>query len=255
MNEPLRLRDGDGAARRLMAGAVMHVPQASRRRAVAFTSAAAALGTGTVALAASATSVVKTFVLCVALGAVGGGVISLVASETIARLDAKSEPVARPAAQPSEARAAPAGPARAPEVVASETPIEAPASPVTEPVAKEPASKAKASLRDPGAASEPAVPDARAPTRLKPSLFEEQRIIESARAAVARGDVRSAFALLDNYDQSYTPKQFGPEALALRIEALRSSGQLGRARALAADFAQRYPHHPLLQRVQAAIAK
>ena len=252
MNEPLRLRDGDGAARRLMAGAVLHVPSASRRRAVAFTGAAAALGTSTVALAASATSVVKTFVLCVALGAVGGGVISLAASETIARLDAKSEARARPAPQSAKAPALPASPARAPEIVAAETPVEAAASPVTEPVAQEPAGKAKASGRDAVVASEPAEP---APTRLKPSLFEEQRIIESARAAVARGDVPSAFALLDNYDQTYTPKQFGPEALALRVEALRANGQLGRARALAADFAQRYPHHPLQQRVQAAIAK
>jgi outer membrane protein assembly factor BamD (BamD/ComL family) len=60
---------------------------------------------------------------------------------------------------------------------------------------------------------------------------------------------------LDNYERSYPTPQFGPEALALRVEALRSSGQLAAARALAADFAQKYPHHPLLQRVQSAVAR
>jgi hypothetical protein len=86
-------------------------------------------------------------------------------------------------------------------------------------------------------------------------LFEEQRIIESARAAVARGDLRSALALLDDYEHGYTSKQFGPEALALRVDTLQNLGQLAAARALAADFAQRYPHHPLLARVQASVEK
>ena len=87
------------------------------------------------------------------------------------------------------------------------------------------------------------------------SLVEEQRIIESARAAVARGDLRSASAALDNYDRSYAAKQFAPEALALRVEALHGAGQVSEARTLAADFARRYPHHPLLQRVQGVVAR
>ena len=72
---------------------------------------------------------------------------------------------------------------------------------------------------------------------------------------MARGDVRAAAAALDNYDRSYSAKQFGPEALALRVEALYGAGQASQARALAADFARRYPHHPLLQRVQGVIAR
>ena len=101
MNEPLRLRDGDGPARRLMAGSVLHVPSASRRRAVAFTSAAATLSASTVAVAAT-TSVLKSFVLCVALGAVGGGVVSLAASETVALLETKSVGPLQPAPLPAE---------------------------------------------------------------------------------------------------------------------------------------------------------
>ena len=66
----------------------------------------------------------------------------------------------------------------------------------------------------------------------------------------AQGDATRALATLDAYDRSYAQKQFGPEALALRVQALRASGQEGRARALAREFEQRYPHHPLLSRVQ-----
>jgi hypothetical protein len=131
---------------------------------------------------------------------------------------------------------------------------------IPEPVAKETNSNRKsfgrdeAPLRGPGARD---APDAQgqARPRVEASLFEEQRIIESARAAVARGDARSAFSLLDDYERAYASKQFRPEALALRIEALRSNGQLGAARALAAEFGQKYPHHPLLQQVQAALAR
>ena len=257
MNEPMRLRDGEGAARRLMAGSVMHVPGASRRRAVAFTSAAATMGASATAVAASATSVVKSFLLCVAIGAAGGGVMSLAASETIARFDAKTERPAPPASPPPDARKVTQGAPRAAEVVAAETPPEVVAPDVVEPVVKDTNGKGKMAARDEAAthARDAVEAPLAAPARTGPSLFEEQRIIESARAAVARGDTRSAFALLDNYERAYASKQFWPEALALRVEALRSSGQLAAARALAADFAQKYPHHPLLQRVQSAVAR
>jgi outer membrane protein assembly factor BamD (BamD/ComL family) len=85
------------------------------------------------------------------------------------------------------------------------------------------------------------------------SLFEEQRIIESARAAASRGDTGSALATLDSYQLAYPQGQFGPEALALRIEALSARGDLTRARSLAAEFQRRYPHHPMMAPVQAAV--
>jgi hypothetical protein len=242
-----------------MAGAVMQVPSASRRRALAFTGAAATMGATATAAAAGATSVLKSFALCVALGAVGGGMASLVASETVARLDTKSESPAPSEVQPPDLRAAPGSP-RAPETVAREAPpeIAAPAARErAEPAAKETSSKGKSFGRDDVVARGSDVVGAPAPAAAKsePSLFQEQRIIESARAAVARGDARTAFSLLDDYERTYASKQFRPEALALRIEALRNSGQLGAARALAAEFAQKYPHHPLLQRVQSAVAR
>jgi len=252
MNEPMRLRDGQGAARRLMAGAVLRVPSASRRRAVAFTSAAATMGASATVVAASATSVAKGFLLCVAIGAAGGGVMSLAASETIARFDTKAESHAQPGPRPHDAPAVPRASSQAPAVVAVEPPPE-----VTAPVLVVPDAngKGKSPMRDEAFASGRDALEAPAKGRTQPSLFEEQRIIESARAAVARGDTRSAFSLLDDYEHAYASKQFGPEALALRVEALRNNGQLAAARALAADFARRYPHHPLLQRVQGAVAR
>lgn len=255
MNGPMRLRDGEGAARRLMAGSVMHVPSASRRRAVAFTSAAATMGASATAVAASATSVMKSFLLCVAIGAAGGGVMSLAASETIARFDTKPQSQAQPGPRRTDTREASPGSPPAPEVDAIATPPSIVAPSVVEPAAKDSSSKGKAPARDEAVARASGGLDAPAPARTQPSLFEEQRIIESARAAVARGDARTAFSVLDNYERAYASKQFGPEALALRVEALRNSGQLAAARALAADFAQKYPHHPLLQRVQSAVAR
>ena len=255
MNEPTRLRDGEGAARRLMAGSGMHVPSASRRRAVAFTSAAATMGATATAVAASATSVMKSFLLCVAIGAAGGGVMSLAASETIARLDAKAESHTQPASQATERpRGAPPGrQAPAPVVAGTSPAVPVPAAVVS--IAQEPSGKRRLLERDEVVAPSREAIETPARARTESSLFEEQRIIESARAAVARGDTRSAFALLDNYEHAYASKQFWPEALALRVEALRGSGQLGAARALAADFAQKYPHHPLLQRVRNAAGR
>jgi outer membrane protein assembly factor BamD (BamD/ComL family) len=98
----------------------------------------------------------------------------------------------------------------------------------------------------------PALAAAATKSQPGPSLVEEQRSIETARAAVARGDSATALATLDDYDRVYGGGQFGPEALALRVEALSAAGQLGRARSLAAEFQRRYPHHPLLTRVQGA---
>src|SRR5438552_2351291 len=90
MNGPLRLRDGDGAARVLMGGSGLKVPSASRRRALTFVGAAAA-GTAVSGTAAAATTaaLVKGVVLCVCLGAAGGGLASLAISEAFTRLEAR----------------------------------------------------------------------------------------------------------------------------------------------------------------------
>lgn len=251
MNKPpVRLRDSQGPARVLMRGSGLNVPSAARRRALTFTGVAAGMAASGTAAAAGATSLVKVVVLYVCLGTVGGGVLSLGVSEAFSR---------------AEARAVPAKPA---QVVKSAAPRIAPVAAVPkgdEPVANAVAEPMPAALPEPAAAlrapvaapAKPAsVPAAASGKRVAaPSLFEEQGIIESARAALARGDSASALSTLDGYDRAHAERQFGPEALALRIEALSSSGELVRARSLATEFRQRYPHHPLLSRVQAAVAR
>jgi len=249
MNAPQRLRDSEGPARALMGGSRLDVPSASRRRALAFvgTAAAGTAVSGTAAAAATA-SLVKGVVLCVCLGTVGGGVASLAVSETISRIEARhaapTSPATAHAFVPAVAQAASAAPV-APLVGEALEPAPAPVAIAT----PEPAATRDARASAPASAAAAAGSVAPAPA---PSLFEEQRIIEAARAAVARGDAPTALATLDNYDRAYARGQFGPEALALRVEALSAAGQSSRARSLAAEFERRYPHHPLLARVQGA---
>ncbi|HXK18804.1 MAG TPA: hypothetical protein VNG33_13430, partial [Polyangiaceae bacterium] len=253
MNGPERLRDSQGAARTLMAGARLEVPGASRKRALAFvgTAAAGTAVSGTAAAAAT-TSLVKGVVLCVCLGTVGGGLASLAVSETISRIETRAATTTRPAtthavvpAPPPPAPVVPETLVAAPEPVAPAAPDHATTRDTRDARASSPA------LGVSGAAA-PAVAAAATKSEPGPSLFEEQRSIESARAAVARGDSATALATLDDYERVYGGGQFGPEALALRVEALSAAGQLGRARSLAAEFQRRYPHHPLLTRVQGA---
>lgn len=261
MTDPVRLRDTGGAARALLGAGKLEVPRAARQRALAFTGVAASVATTGTAAAAGATSLVKSVVMCVVLGTVGGGAASLAVSETVAHWQAPSVD-ARPApAAPTPKRVAAASQAPAAAEPASE-PAAVPAPPITETPAEPAAQAERRNTATPSAAPvavsspTPAPATSNASNASKPraaSLFDEQRIIESARAAVSRGDAQSALATLDSYSRTYQQGQFGPEALALRIEALSAKGDLTRARNLAADFRQRYPHHPLLASVQTAV--
>jgi hypothetical protein len=259
MKEPMRLRSGTGPARALMAGSVLPVPSASRQQALQFASVAVGMtasGAAAAATTTGATSLVKSLVLSVCLGAVGGGVMSLAVSETFSHFE-KAQPVAgkpAPLAQRpvNQQGRAPSAPSPAPEPVASvAAALPAPAAAAAEPSAAALRGKNKATSADDRAAAVGAPGSDK--LELGPSLFEEQKVIESARAAVAHGDAFAALSTLDSYDRTYARKQFGPEALALRIQALGMAGQLGLARTLAAEFEQKYPHHPLLSRVQAAV--
>ena len=68
------------------------------------------------------------------------------------------------------------------------------------------------------------------------SLFEEQRAIEQARAAISRGDTATGLGLLDAYEREFSRRLLGPSALALRVEALGPQAQLTPAGARASDF-------------------
>jgi len=246
MTEPKRLREGGGgnAAAVLMGGAKLEVPSAARQRALAFSGTAATLvasASGN-ALAAGGASLVKGVLLWVCVGTAGGGLLSLAVSETVSRLEAPAAPTQKPTtrrAAPAVAPSLPASTALATEPLL--TPVAEP-SPSPDPAPATTATR----VATPNAASSKPTPPA-------PSLFDEQRIIEQARGAVAHGNPSSALSILDDYESSFPQGQFGPEALALRVEAFSAQGNTDRARALARLFQHRYPHHPLLTRVQATI--
>jgi len=108
-----------------MGGSGLAVPSASRRRALAFTGAAATMvASGT----AGATSLVKSVVLCVCLGTVGGGLVSLAASETFSRMET-TQAADKPAPLPKWA--APRGSAAAVRALSVEEAAVAPAAPET----------------------------------------------------------------------------------------------------------------------------
>lgn len=96
--------------------------------------------------------------------------------------------------------------------------------------------------------AEPAAPA----TAAKPGIAsaEELREIEAARAALNRGDAAAAIAQLNDYDASHPNGILKPESMALRIQVLSNSGKTTEARALANEFEEKYPSHPLLQQVR-----
>lgn len=260
MKEPTRLTQGRGAARELMQGSGLRVPGGARQRALQFTGVAVGVtASGTAAAAAGASTIAKSLVLTVSLGALGGGLVSLGVSQAYSHfVGPQAAPSAVTSASPERAKAAP--------IVVPVAPVAPSADAASEPAAPAPELPAPDGH---GALSTPSKLKPNAPLEAPPSpsvggfsdepqrtsLVDEQRIIESVRAAVAQGDVHGALAKLDDYDRRYSRKQFGPEALALRVQAVAAAGEFYLARSLAKDFEQRYPHHPLLPRVKSAVTR
>ena len=94
----------------------------------------------------------------------------------------------------------------------------------------------------PSASSAP--PGERAPRKSKPSAPPSRR-----------GDSASAIAQLNAYDSSHPNGQLKPESMALRIQVLSNSGKTTEARTLANDFQGKYPQHPLVEQVRAAVSR
>lgn len=107
-----------------------------------------------------------------------------------------------------------------------------------------------AAASSPDIAPEPATPAAPATpavtaTLAVPPSADEVREIEAARAAVTRGDAASAIAHLDAYDSAHPNGQLKADALALRIQALTTSGKTIEARRLTNEFQEKYPGRAL----------
>lgn len=179
MNDPRRLKDGGGAAQRLLDSAEVDAPdQASRRRAALLTSTSGGLARTAAGRPSQRHGAVRTFASWMAVAAAASLPLGFLAS----RLSTGSAT--------SELGAAP-------PVIAAEAPADV-------------------------------------------------RAIEQARSALARREFAVALAALDAYERSNHPGTLRPEALALRIRALRESGKDEDASAAMRAFERDYPGHPLL---------
>jgi hypothetical protein len=82
------------------------------------------------------------------------------------------------------------------------------------------------------------------------ALLAELAAVDSARAALARGDAVGALSRLDAYARSYPRGRLELEAEVLRMAALARSGQAAAAKARAASFLRRHPNSVLGARVR-----
>ncbi|HEY7374210.1 MAG TPA: hypothetical protein VIF57_18755 [Polyangia bacterium] len=174
-------------------------------------------------------SAAKVTVAVVALGTVVGTGVYV-----YPRLAAKHAP-ARPAATHVAARPAPAEP-----VVA---PVEAPA-PLTAHV------RPHVKHHAPVAAPPVVVENISSSSGLK----EETALLGAANAALARGDVKRATTLLDDYDHRPGASQLAEERTVTGILAACAAGHGDAARAEARHFHARWPRSPLAARVDGSCA-
>lgn len=100
-----------------------------------------------------------------------------------------------------------------------------------------------------------ALPEQKQPTfpEERPSLKSERAAIELAQALVRSGDPAAALRSLSNHQRWYPNPQLGPEAMLVRIEALRRLGQLLDAQRLGLQFLAAQPDGPYSQRVRSLL--
>ena len=88
-----------------------------------------------------------------------------------------------------------------------------------------------------------------APTRSGAGARVELRLLEQARAAVAREDFTMALQLLNAHARRFRSGRLVEERDALRVKVLASLGRRSEARRAAAQFEGRFPRSPLLPAV------
>jgi hypothetical protein len=82
------------------------------------------------------------------------------------------------------------------------------------------------------------------------SLLKELNSLDSARAALGRGDARGALVLLDRHSRTFPSGSLAAEASMLRVEALLAGGERQAARALAIDLLAKDPSGPHAKRLR-----
>jgi hypothetical protein len=218
--------------------------RASRARAVELAGTAGAFVTTTAGAAAAAgakgggvAALYKSVALWICIGAIGGGGAALLISEL-------STPSVHPTPNSTSSPVAP--PLVLPE------PVVAAPSPEPEPkaapdISPEPASAAAPKRALPVAPSaEPVVPPLPVAGSGVASFPDpETKQIESARAAVARGDSSGAIQALDSYDATHPNGVLKAESAALRVQAVSNTGNSAKAQTLANEFEKKFPTSPL----------
>jgi len=86
-------------------------------------------------------------------------------------------------------------------------------------------------------------------------LGAQLALVDGARALLANGNARDALARLREYDARYPAGALGPEAIALRVEALLRSGEQAKGRALGDKFVAQHPNSPYAARIRSLLAQ
>jgi outer membrane protein assembly factor BamD (BamD/ComL family) len=97
--------------------------------------------------------------------------------------------------------------------------------------------------------TEPALPPAPTLPRVAPTaqplqLSDEANLIDEAREAIAGGDAPGALRILENHRRRFPQPRLQPEALYLRMQALRLEGHLEAAIRVAQHLLAEYPNGP-----------
>lgn len=237
--------------RELLASGKTSAPSAERRRAAkvavlraAGVAAAAATLTASSTAAgagatATATSGVKALglVKLVVLGVLAASAIGAVAVMT----SRASTPAATVTAAPdvSVATAERALPSAAPTTPVAESPPAIASVPVSSlPDAPASASASARAARSPA----PSASGAREPAAEDDPLATEARILEAARACLARGDRTCAQTKLDEHEARFARGPLADEAALLAIDVALAAGDRPKARRLARSLVARSPH-------------
>jgi hypothetical protein len=147
---------------------------------------------------------------------------------------------------------------RSPRTVASEA---APTTSVVAPVAVAPA--APVEVPNP---SQPAAEPVPATEGATPIVSERRRegaddlgpqlaLIDGARALLAQGNAKDALTRLKEYEARYPGGALGPEATALRVEALLKSGDRTKGQALGEKLIAQHPNGPYTARIRSLLAR
>ncbi len=184
---------------------------------------------GPTAVSASAAGVKGTTVLAVTLKWVGiasvGGALTISGVRAYDTARPKAAPIHQPLPVATKVDKSSGSSSHEPAVLQSATNSSEPAA----------APSAQRLTKSPS----PAVPPAASVQAL---LSEEARVIDDARASVARGDGSEALRLLDVHRRKFERPRLRPEALYLRMQALRLQGNIDAAARIAERLLADYPN-------------